>query len=208
MIVNSKGERGDGSTRIPFSWSSRLSVAKHIARAMEFLHRNTKGDDTVPHGNLKSSNVLLASDDVALVADYALPPLVPALLAPKRLAAYLAPEYQHSRQVCKKSDVWSLGCLLLELVTRKSPAQQGMDGAQLVNWVHRSVREEWTCEVFDAEIATVGGGAIRGMFKLLQVALWCCESSVEKRPMMTEVLWELEAISPEMEEEDEDDSKD
>ncbi|ONK60742.1 uncharacterized protein A4U43_C08F22080 [Asparagus officinalis] len=184
------GGRGE-NTRIPFKWSSRLSVAKHVARAMEFLHRTTKrGDEhSVPHGNLKSSNVLLESDEVALVSDYGLLPLIPALLAPKRMAAYHSPEYQNNRKICKKSDVWCYGCLLLELVTRKTPLNsqvRRMDGGELVGWVHRAVREEWTCEVFDAEIA-MEKGAMQGMFRLLQVALWCCESSVSKRPDMMEV---------------------
>lgn len=68
--------------------------------------------------------------------------------------------------------------------------------------MHRAVREEWTAEIFDGEIAAERG-ANSGMVRLLEVAIKCCEKSPEKRPEMGEVVREIEDVI-EMVEEDGD----
>ncbi|KAJ8504500.1 hypothetical protein OPV22_005386 [Ensete ventricosum] len=186
------GRRAD---RIPFSWSSRLQVAQGVAQAMEFLHLNMRS--SVPHGNLKASNVLLDESDKPLVCDHGLVPLIPASLAVNRMVCYKSPEYQHNRSVSRKTDVWSYGCLLLELITGRVAATStpgGVRGGELCHWVNRAVREEWTGEVFDAEFL-VHKRATSGMIMLLKLALWCCEQSPEKRPEMEEVAREVERIT-------------
>ncbi|KAG1342408.1 putative inactive receptor kinase [Cocos nucifera] len=182
--------------RIPFKWRSRLSVAHGVARAMKYLHVNTKGSTAIPHGNLKSTNVLLDENDVALVCDYGLASLVPPSLAVRRMVSYKSPDYQHQRKISKKTDIWSYGCLLLELLTGKisvDSAPEGIKGVELCHWVHRAVREEWTAEVFDAEIAE-DRSAWKGMVRLMEIGLRCIEISPDKRPEMWEVVREVEVI--------------
>ncbi|URE00940.1 inactive receptor kinase [Musa troglodytarum] len=181
--------------RTPFTWSSRLQVAQGVAQGMEFLHLNMRS--SVPHGNLKASNVLLDENDKPLVCDHGLVPLIPASLAVHRMVCYKSPEYQHNRSVSRKTDVWSYGCLLLELITGRVAANTtpgGVRGGELCHWVNRAVREEWTGEVFDAEML-VQKRATSGMIMLLKLALWCCEQSPEKRPEMAEVAGEVERIT-------------
>ena len=193
-------------TRIPFRWSSRLSVARGVARALEYLHLNTKSTNVVPHGNLKLSNVLLDENDGVLVTDYGLTSLVAAPLAAQRMIAFKSPEYQSHKKVSRKSDVWSYGCLLLELVTGRVSADSappGTNAVDLCRWVHRAVREEWTAEIFDVEIA-VQRSANHGMLKLLQIAMRCCASSPENRPEMSEVAREVENIVVTADSEDEE----
>ncbi|KAI3930668.1 hypothetical protein MKX01_037114 [Papaver californicum] len=106
---------GRGNNRIPFKWSSRLSVAHGVAKAMEFLHQNTKASQAViPHRNLKSSNILLDENDIALVSDYG-------------MISYKSPEYQNRRKITNKSDVWTYG----------SP-QGSNDGVDLCIWAYRA----------------------------------------------------------------------
>ncbi|GMJ12932.1 receptor-like kinase 1 [Hibiscus trionum] len=189
---------GRGTTdRIPIRWNLRLAIARAVARAMEYLHRNVNFSTcVVPHGNLKLSNVLLDEDDTVLVSDYGLASLVAVPIAAQRLVAYKSPEYHNSKRVSMKSDVWSYGCLLLELLTGRLSAHSappGINGVDLCSWVHRAVREEWTAEIFDMEIS-VQRNAAPGMLKLLQVAIRCCEKSPEKRPEMTEIVREIDSI--------------
>ncbi|KAL5562921.1 hypothetical protein UlMin_032668 [Ulmus minor] len=200
------GDRRNGN-RIPFRWSSRLSIARGVARALEYLHLNASLPIAVPHGNLKSTNILLHENDTALVSDYGLASLIALPVAAQRSVCFKSPEYLSAKKVSKKSDVWSYGCLLLELLTGKIAAYTapaGVRGVDLCSWVHKAVREEWTAEIFDGEIALQRKVAIPGMLRLLQIALSCIDKSPEKRPEMSEVVREVENIQFN-ESEDEDD---
>ncbi|XP_060169255.1 probable inactive receptor kinase At2g26730 [Lycium barbarum] len=195
-IHGGKGTRD----RIPFRWSSRLSVARGVARALEYLHLNcgfSQTATTVPHGNLKSSNVFLDENDEVRVADYGLTSLIAPPIATQRMVSYRSPEYLAFKKVSKKSDIWNFGCLLLELLTGRissHSAPPGVTGADLCTWVHRAVREEWTAEIFDTEIA-VQRSANSGMLRLLQIAIRCCDKSPETRPEVSELLREVESIN-------------
>ncbi|KAJ7946706.1 Receptor-like kinase [Quillaja saponaria] len=199
---------GRGGDRIPFKWSSRLSVARGVGRALEYLHLNTKSQIIVPHGNLKSTNVVLDENDKILVSDYGLSSLIALPVAAQRMVVYKSPEYQYAKKVSKQSDVWSYGCLLLELLTGKVSAYTapvGVNGVDICSWVNRAVREEWTAEIIDPEIC-VHRSASPGMLRLLQIAMMCTERSPEKRPEMTNVVREVENLSiVESDDGDEDD---
>ncbi|KAK6143716.1 hypothetical protein DH2020_024064 [Rehmannia glutinosa] len=199
------GGRGTGD-RVRFLWSSRLAVARGVARALEHLHLNNQSETTAPHGDLKSSNVLIDENDEILVSDYGLASLIALPIAAQRMVSYKSTEYLSQKQISKKSDVWSYGVLLLELLTGRIPAHSappGTNGVDLSGWVHRAVREEWTAEIFDAEIA-VQRGANQGMLRLLQIAIKCCDKSPEKRPEISQVLAEVEEIKVGGDSEDEE----
>ncbi|KAL2254409.1 probable inactive receptor kinase At2g26730 [Sesamum indicum] len=199
------GGRGTRN-RVPFRWSSRLAVARGVARALEHLHLSTRSQTTAPHGNLKSSNVLLDENDEVLVTDYGLSSLIALPIAAQRMVSFKTPEYQSHKRISKKSDVWSYGSLLLELLTGRIPAHSappGTNGVDLSGWVHRAVREEWTAEIFDPEIA-VQRGANQGMLRLMKIAMRCCEKSPEKRPEISQVVAEVEEVKVAVDSEDEE----
>ncbi|KAK1308691.1 putative inactive receptor kinase [Acorus calamus] len=186
---------GRGRNRVPFKWNTRLSIARGVARALLFLHSNAKPSETAPHGNLKTSNILLDEDGTPLVSNYGLRPLVSTTIAVRTMTSYKSPEYEHCRRVGHKSDVWSYGCVLLEIITGRMSshsALEGVRGIELCGWVNRAVREEWTGEVFDVVIRAERG-AMGGVLRLLNVALRC-ERVPEKRPEMAAVLREIEGI--------------
>jgi serine/threonine protein kinase len=188
------GERGPD--RIPFRWSARLSVSRVVARALEYLHTSINTENFVPHGNLKPSNILFDENDIVLVSDYGFASLVASPIAVDRMLAYKSPEYQSSKKMSKKSDVWSYGCLILELLTGRisiHSAPPGFQGIDLSGWVRRAVREEWTAEIFDSEINGQRAAA-SGMLKLLQIAIRCCDKVPENRPEMWDVVREVENI--------------
>ncbi|KAF5951901.1 hypothetical protein HYC85_009845 [Camellia sinensis] len=205
------GGRGT-KNRIPFRWSARLSVAHAVARALHYLHLNPISSQphiTAPHGNLKSPNVLLDQNDAVLVSDYGLTSLIALPIASQRMVSYKSPEYQIHKRVSPKSDVWSFGCFVLELLTGRVSAHGapvGVNCVDLGGWVHRAVREEWTAEIFDGEIAAERG-ANSGMVRLLDVAIKCCEKSPEKRPEMGEVVREIEDVIEMVEEDDDGDDE-
>ncbi|XP_062218326.1 pollen receptor-like kinase 4 [Phragmites australis] len=170
-------------------WGKRLRIIKGAARGLAHLYDELPML-TVPHGHLKSSNVLLDGAFEAVLADYALVPVVTAQAAAQVMVAYEAPECIAAQgKPSKKSDVWSLGILILEVLTGKFPAnylRQGRQGTDLAGWVHSVVTEERTDEVFDKDI-TGARGAEADMVKLLQVGLGCCEADVDRR-------WDLKTV--------------
>ncbi|CAN6350026.1 unnamed protein product [Urochloa humidicola] len=193
------GSRGTGRT--PMDWEARMRAALCAARGVAHLHTA----HSLPHGNIKSSNLLLRPDpDAAALSDYCLHQLfAPSPARPG--GGYRAPELVDARRPTLRSDVYSLGVVFLELLTGKSPAHhasslEGGDGGgaaasvDLPRWVQSVVREEWTAEVFDAELVRTGGGAEEEMVALLQVAMACVSTAPDARPDAPDVVRMVEEI--------------
>ncbi|KAI9117433.1 hypothetical protein K1719_011599 [Acacia pycnantha] len=185
------GSRGSGRT--PLDWDNRMRIALGAARGLLHLHVSGK----VVHGNIKASNVLLrGNDNEACVSDFGLNPLFANTTPSNRVAGYKAPEVLETRKVTFKSDVYSLGVLLLELLTGKAPNQAslGEEGIDLPRWVQSVVREEWTAEVFDAELMRYHN-IEEEMVQLLQIAMACVSVVPDQRPTMQEVVRMMEEIN-------------
>ncbi|XP_030550333.2 probable inactive receptor kinase At2g26730 [Rhodamnia argentea] len=200
------GGRGS-KERVPFRWNSRLSAARGVARALQHLHANSRTNNIIPHGNLKSTNVLLNQNNIILVSDYGLSSLIALPIAAQSMVCFKSPEYQTTRRIYPNTDVWSYGCMLIELLSGRvcaNAAPPGVKGVDLCSWVHRAVREEWTAEIFDSEIS-VQRSAAHGMLQLLQIAIRCCDKSPDKRPEMAEIAQEIEKMKAAVDSEDEED---
>uniref|UniRef100_J3LA19 Protein kinase domain-containing protein n=1 Tax=Oryza brachyantha TaxID=4533 RepID=J3LA19_ORYBR len=154
-----------GNRGAMLDWGKRLRIIRGTARGLAHLYDELPML-TVPHGHLKSSNVLLDGGFEAVLSDYALVPVVTAQHARQVMVAYKAPECVAAQgKPSKKSDVWSLGILILEVLTGKFPAnylrQQGRQGTSttdLAGWVSSVVSEERTGEVFDKDMAAGPSG--------------------------------------------------
>ncbi|KAH6774308.1 hypothetical protein C2S51_012712 [Perilla frutescens var. frutescens] len=177
-------------------WATRLRIIKGVGRGLAYLYKELPSL-TLPHGHLKSSNVLLDSTFEPLVADYALAPVINKDHAQQFMVAYKSPESMQNDRVTRKTDVWSLGILILELLTGRFPANYLKSGrgpsADLATWVNSVVREEWTGEVFDKEINGARNGEGQ-MLRLLKIGMCCCEWNVEKRWDLKEAVERIEEL--------------
>ena len=189
-------------------WEARTRAALCAARGVAHLH-TAQG---LAHGDIKSSNLLLRPDpDAAALSDYCLHQLFPP--APARSGSgagvgggYRAPELADARRPTLASDVYALGVLLLEILTGRSPAHHASSGSGLLDgggsraldlsrWVQSVVREEWTAEVFDAELVQAGSGAAEEkMVALLQVAMACVSTALDARPGAHDVVRMVEEV--------------
>ncbi|KAF7813937.1 pollen receptor-like kinase 1 [Senna tora] len=153
-------------------WPTRLKIVKGITKGLEYLYKEMPSL-IVPHGHLKSSNVLLTQSNFEpLLNDYSLVPVMNQELAQETLVMFRSPEYLQHGEITKKTDIWSLGILILEILSGKLGGEMDM-----VEWVN-SV--EWSREVFDKQM----GGTRNSegeMVKLLRIGLGCCEADVDKR---------------------------
>ena len=182
----------------PVDWAKRMVIAKGTARGLAYLH----DDMSIIHGNLTASNVLLDDDSSPKIADIGLSRLMTAAANSNVLAAavalgYRAPELSKLKKASAKTDVYSLGVIILELLTGKSPADT-TNGMDLPQWVGSIVKEEWTSEVFDLELMRDAATGPEGneLMDTLKLALQCVEASPSARPEAREVLRQLEDIRP------------
>lgn len=131
-MVGVTENRGIG--RQPLNWRTRLSIIKGMSRALNFLHQSLPSHK-VPHGNLKSSNVLIhlqcqennqGGGDTyqCKVTDYGLYPLLPCRKSShqKLAVGMYAPEFLQGKKLTAKADIYCFGILLLEIITGKAPA--------------------------------------------------------------------------------------
>ncbi|GKV28235.1 hypothetical protein SLEP1_g37315 [Rubroshorea leprosula] len=178
-------------------WPTRMKIAKGVTRGLLHLHTN----ENIVHGNLTSSNILLDENTNAKIADFGLSRLMTTaananVIATAGALGYRAPELLKLKKANTKTDVYSLGVVILELLTGKSPGEAA-NGVDLPQWVASIVKEEWTNEVFDVELmrdATIIGDELLNTLKL---ALHCVDPSPSARPEVLQVLQQLEEIRPE-----------
>uniref|UniRef100_A0A0A9E8V1 Protein kinase domain-containing protein n=1 Tax=Arundo donax TaxID=35708 RepID=A0A0A9E8V1_ARUDO len=122
------------------------------------------------------------------------------VLAAAGALGYRAPELSKLKKANAKTDVYSLGVIILELLTGKSPADN-TNGMDLPQWVASIVKEEWTSEVFDLELMRDAATGPVGdeLMDTLKLALHCVDPSPSVRPEARDVLRQLEQIKPGLE---------
>ncbi|RYR57245.1 hypothetical protein Ahy_A05g022977 [Arachis hypogaea] len=112
----SKRLQGPSSEKL--SWLTRLNIAIETATALIYLH-----DSGIIHRNVKGSNILLDENLTVKVADFGLSRSLPSSVThvstmPVGTHAYIDPDYYESGRVSDRSDVYSFGMVLFELIHR------------------------------------------------------------------------------------------
>ncbi|XP_039051365.1 pollen receptor-like kinase 1 [Hibiscus syriacus] len=172
-------------------WPTRLKIVKGIAKGLSYLYKELPSL-VAPHGHLKSSNVLLNESFEPLLTDYGLIPVINTENAQAFMTAYKSPEYVQQSRVTKKTDVWCLGVLILEIMTGKFPSNflqkgKGSGEEDLTTWVKSKAGDgdEETSSidmvVFDKEMGTISEREGKTMLQLLKIGLSCCEDDALKR---------------------------
>ncbi|KAF5795044.1 putative protein kinase RLK-Pelle-LRR-III family [Helianthus annuus] len=181
----------------PIDWPTRMRIMKGMTRGLVNLHTQ----QNIIHGNLTSNNVLLDDYLNPKIGDYGLSRLMTNagnmnVVATAGALGYRAPELSKLKKASTKTDMYSLGVVMLELLTGKSPAEVD-DGVALPQWVASIVKEEWTNEVFDLELMKDATAIGDELLNTLKLALHCVDPSPSARPEAQLVLQQLEQIRPE-----------
>ncbi|XP_042035393.1 probable inactive receptor kinase At4g23740 [Salvia splendens] len=152
-----KSLRSEGQTA-DVDWETRVKIAVGIAE----IHKKLGG--MLVYGNIKASNIFLNQQLYGCVSDFVLSNMMKSRLKPT------------------SSDVYSLGILLLELLTRKNPA-----AVNLVKLVNSVKTNERAANVFDPDLLK-HPSISEQMIKMLQIGVKCVANSAKKRPKISEVV--------------------
>ncbi|KAJ4840426.1 hypothetical protein Tsubulata_009267 [Turnera subulata] len=198
---------GEAAKRKTLDWPTRLSIALGAARGKLFkryfgcsglTHLHTFAGRCVIHRDVKSSNILLDHGMNAKVADFGFSKYAPqegdsgASLEVRGTAGYLDPEYYSTQHLSAKSDVFSFGVVLLEIVSGREPLniRRPRNEWSLVEWAKPYIRESKIDEIVDPSIK--GGYHAEAMWRVVEVALACIEPFSAYRPCMADIVRELE----------------
>ncbi|KAF3432316.1 hypothetical protein FNV43_RR27056 [Rhamnella rubrinervis] len=178
-------------------WPSRLRIIKGVGRGLTYLY-SALPSLVVPHGHLKSSNVLLDDSLEPLLNDYALIPVINQEHAQHLMMAYKSPEYAKLGRITKKTDVWSFGILILEMLTGKFPenylTHRYDPNADLATWVNDMIKQKRTSEVFDVEMEGARN-CKEELVKLLKIGLSCCEEDLDARLDLNQVIHKIDQLN-------------
>ncbi|XP_075492970.1 receptor-like serine/threonine-protein kinase ALE2 [Primulina tabacum] len=189
----------------PLDWCSRMKIALGAARGLAYLHEDSS--PRVIHRDFKSSNILLEDDYTPKVSDFGL----------ARTAAdggdehfstrvmgtfgYLAPEYAMTGHLLVKSDVYSYGVVLLELLTGRKPVDLTQPPGQenLVTWARPLLTFKNGLEtIIDPTLKP--NVPLDSVSKVAAIASMCVQPEVSHRPFMGEVVQALKLVCNDFEE--------
>ncbi|KAF9609034.1 hypothetical protein IFM89_012474, partial [Coptis chinensis] len=180
-------------------WPMRYKIAMNAAEGLSYLHH-----DCVPgivHRDVKSNNILLDSEFGARVADFGVATVLDAVgKLPKSMSViagscgYIAPEYAYTLRVNEKSDIYSFGVVILELVTGKRPSDPEFGEKDLVKWVCTTLDQKGAEHVIDPKL---GSGFKDEISRVLSIGLLCTSPLPINRPSMRRVVKMLEELSAE-----------
>nr|DAD38792.1 TPA_asm: hypothetical protein HUJ06_013114 [Nelumbo nucifera] len=186
-----------GKSGIRLDWTRRLRVALGSARGLAYLHEHA--NPPIIHRDIKSTNILLDDRLNAKVSDFGLSKLMGdnekdhVTTQVKGTMGYLDPEYYMSQQLTEKSDVYSFGVVMLELITARKPIERGKYIVREVKMAIDKTKDLYGLHEFlDPAIGL--GTTLKGFEKFVDLAMSCVEESGADRPMMSEVVKEIENI--------------
>ncbi|CAN4103526.1 unnamed protein product [Withania somnifera] len=179
---------------IPLPWSNRIKIALGAAKGLAFLHG---GPEPVIYRDFKTSNILLDSEYNAKLSDFGLAKAGPQgdkTHVSTRVVGtygYAAPEYVMTGHLTAKSDVFSFGVVLLEILTgRRSMDKKCPSG--LVAWARPYLADKRKLyQLVDPRLEL--NYSLKGVQKISQLAYTCLSRDPKSRPSMDEV---VKALTP------------
>ncbi|XP_048335562.1 receptor-like serine/threonine-protein kinase ALE2 isoform X5 [Ziziphus jujuba] len=190
----------------PLNWVSRIKIALGAARGLAYLHEDSS--PRVIHRDFKSSNILLEDDFTPKVSDFGLART--AMDEENRHIStrvmgtfgYVAPEYAMTGHLLVKSDVYSYGVVLLELLTGRKPVDMSQPPGQenLVAWARPLLTSKEGLEtIVDPSLGS--DAPFESVAKVAAIASMCVQPEVSHRPFMGEVVQALKLVCNEFEKE-------
>lgn len=180
-------------------WAVIYRISVGIAQGLDHLHTGLQ--KPVIHGNLKSKNILLDQNYQPYISDFGQHLLLNPSAGQEMLEScgaqgYKAPELIKMKDVCQETDIYSLGVILLELLTGREPINENPSADEdfyLPNSIRNAVLDHRIKDVFNPLIL-LSPVSEECVLKLFQLAMACCSPSPTLRPNIKQILRKMEEI--------------
>ncbi|XVF70460.1 hypothetical protein PTKIN_Ptkin11bG0163400 [Pterospermum kingtungense] len=171
-------------------WPSRMHVIDGIARGLLYLHHDSRL--RIIHRDLKASNILLDNSMNPKISDFGLARKFGGDQTEDKTRrvvgtyGYMSPEYAFHGRFSMKSDVFSFGVLILEIITGKRSRGYSENDHNLLGHAWRLWTEEKPLELIDNSLGN--SYIVAEALRCIHVALLCVQQRPEDRPNMSSVL--------------------
>lgn len=180
------------------NWDVRMKIALGAARGLAYLHEDS--NPHVIHRDFKASNILLEEDFTPKVTDFGLAreasngtqPISTRVMG---TFGYVAPEYAMTGHLLVKSDVYSYGVVLLELLSGRKPVcvSDSKDPENLVTWARPLLCNKEGLETL-IDPCLDGKFNFDNVAKVASIASMCVHTDPSQRPFMGEVVQALKLL--------------
>ncbi|CAI9759168.1 unnamed protein product [Fraxinus pennsylvanica] len=183
----------------PLPWLLRLKIAQDAARGLAYLHEEMEFQ--LIFRDFKTSNILLDEDFNAKLSDFGLARQGPTAglghvsTSVVGTVGYAAPEYVHTGRLTAKSDVWSFGVVLYELITGRRVLERNLPRGEqkLLEWVRPYVSDPKKFHmILDPRLEEQID--MKSALKLASLANKCLMKHPKSRPKMSEIVEMLGSI--------------
>ncbi|RHN70638.1 putative protein kinase RLK-Pelle-SD-2b family [Medicago truncatula] len=178
-------------------WDTRYNIAVGTAKGLAYLHEDC--DSKIVHCDIKPENVLLDDHFMAKVSDFGLAKLMNreqshVFTTMRGTRGYLAPEWITSYAISEKSDVYSYGMVLLEIIggRKNYDTNESSEKSYFPSFAFKMMEEGKVRDILDSELK-IDEHDDRVQCAI-RVALWCIQEDMSMRPSMTKVVQMLEGL--------------